>query len=313
MSVNTYYSQLMAHSKQLDIIHVIGLPRSRGTAVHLALAQAEEVSGQINEPFFYPDLKGRHWSLRSEGQSVRTFEQGCEHLWKKFQSLKDGDKKITIVAHDLTQDLTDEEFILLANLAKHVVLCVRDPLLNARSMFERHVNDKLADAGGDKLSFDQCLKLMKGEAPVPEGKPSRQEVFDHFAHEFQIPWENMLRFHEISQDLYRHKVTVLDVECLTSDPETKLRWLVEETRVLTYTNDMVHNWKKFVGRNFDCIITKQWGEFAHHNAWNGPVRNSDKLQFKTAEVRKEDFPAETLDVISFSQKAYDFMQNYVPH
>lgn len=320
MSIST---QLM-HSSNLNLIHVIGLPRSMGTALHMALSQAPEVDGQLNEPFYYPDLKGREWTYRPSEEAVRTFEDGCRHIWEKYQNIQaNADTEVTLVVHDLSQDLSDIEFKNMSQIAGHVVLVTRDPILNAMSMFTRYVNDKVAQPGGDKLSLGECLSLMKDEESfrqffqenplrvdtkllakllekedvVDEDFPAaRKKVIDIFRFEYLTAWKNMLKFIEIAREnLSSREFTVFDSSKLTEDVEENLRSLVDRISGLTFTPDMMNDWSKFAGKEFDCIITKNWGDFAHINAWNGPVRNSKGLKPKTSFAPKipvEEFPSE---------------------
>lgn len=328
---------------QLELIHVIGLPRSNGTAVHLALTQAKEVAGQLNEPFYYPDLKGRIYKYKPTKQdpAVRTFEDGCGHIVKRYEDAIAKNtqlKKVTLVVHDLSQDLTADEFRKLVKIQSHVIFVIREPSKQGLSLLTRYANDKLSQPGGNKLKSADVLKIMqnasalktyatnkktaevisldmvkklidkKDDKPLSdqEWETARCNVLEVFREEYTIAWDNLKYFHKMIQK--DHPNTVFDADWLFENPETHLKALSDRIGTITYDPSMIDNWTKGIGDQFQCVITRNWGDLAKTNAWNGPARNSKGIPKQTDSVQlpvqAHQFPSEVRNQVQMRLSMY---------
>lgn len=336
MNVSNYTQlQELVNQNQLEIIRVIALPRANGTALHLALTQASEVQGQLNEPFYYPDLKSRKWNYRPSEKPIRTFEEGCAFILERYkEAVKLNTGKIQLVIHDLSSDLSDEEFKNLANIDRYTIFTLRDPLKLALSQLTRFVNDKLSQPAGNKIKTKEALFLLDDNTNMLEfmhnnpGKVSevlvrqilgkekdaelieedlknaRKKVIDHFIEEYKIAWENLYHFWTLAKSDPTHpSYSVFDGGWLFDQPEKSLKELTQSIGSITYTTDMIHNWRKGIGQDFKCVITRLWGELAQTNAWNGPSRNS------TGIVRQPDSIHETLSLESFPKEIQKTIHN----
>lgn len=330
----------LVQSGKLDIIHVMGLPRSNGTALHLALTQAKEVSGQINEPLYFPD-KARKWNhVVLPDEKIRSFDEGCSFILDRYKDaaqLTSG--KVTLVVHNLSYQLMDDDFRKFLNLEKHIVFAIRDPRQVALSLFVRYVNDNLSEGGGDRVKTQDVLEFMNedtdlssfllknkekfstsmisqfvskdnGEQVSSEDlKLARQKLISIFLDKFPMCWENLYHYYRVVKSEHpTHPHSVFDSSWLYNYPETHLRDLVERIKSITYTPDMIHNWTKGNKNQFRCIITRNWGKLAETNAWNGPVRNSTKIEpskEKSSDTTTlESFPKEMRLVIGECDKLY---------
>src|SRR5690348_16298355 len=106
------YLQNLVGTGKLDIINVTGLPRSNGTALHVALTQAkavtpQEVIVQLYEPFYYPDLKGHLWKYIPLAKPLRTFDDRCQFIIKRYEE-ESPNEKVKLIIHELSQNLIDE-------------------------------------------------------------------------------------------------------------------------------------------------------------------------------------------------------------
>lgn len=305
---------------QLELLHVVAPPRANGTALHQALTQAPEVQGQLNEPFFYEDLKGRKWDfVRSRGEKFRTLDQACMHVLSRYDQLKDKSqgKKVTLVVHDLSTDLTSEEFRKFTEVSSHTIVTVRETTKQALSMLMRHTNDYLSDLGGDKLKTKDVVAMMKdGKAlqAFAQANPdkvslsaiyklagkkegadklseadfalARRKTLDRVEEEFTIAWENIHHFYQKLRKSEGTPFTIFDAEMLFVDSEAHLGELARRCKV-TYTKAMIDNWTRGTGDDFHCVITANWPkDLAMNNAWNGPARKSKRLELKAGSVEK---------------------------
>lgn len=337
--------QTLIANQKLECINVIGLPRSNGTALHLALTQAKEVHGQLNEPFYYPDIKGRKWSyVPDPAKPIRTFDDGCAFIIERYNE-ENTQHKVKLVIHDLSQNLTEHEFVSFLHFTSHTVFVVRDPINQALSMLVRYVNDKLSAPGGDKLSTQDVVKLMANENNLEIavkaktesislpliyqllGKNSAEElssedykaayhkVLDICLEEFTISWENIYHFFKVAQSSTNLRpFTVFDGESLFDNPEKQLMNLTRRIKSITFSSNMINHWTKGVKDQFHCVITRNWGDFAKVNAWNGPARNSTgitrhKNSTGAAMVHFDCFPPRIKNAIIKQQFAYREMLN----
>lgn len=311
-------------SGQLELIHILGLPRSNGTALEIALTQLKEVTGQLNEPFYYHDMKGRRWDfIPSPGEEVRSFETGCAFIAERVAEEKG--EKVQLVVHDLVQDLSLAEFEKLQTLNRHLIFTIRDPKKHALSMLTRYTNDLLSQPGGNLLKSSDVLKFMSDALTTEERlafvktlgdkfkigdegvDAARQKVIDRVIEEYNTPWENMeVFYHNMKEKHADHPYTVYDGGMLFSEPEKSLPRLVEKIKGLTYSLDMINNWTKGVKEQFRCIITRNWGDFAMVNAWNGPVRNS------TGITKQNDSFHDELDIAIFPAALREHILNKYP-
>ena len=354
MCTTTPYQQLieLTSSGKAEIVHVIGPPRSNGTALHLALAQ--RATGQINEPFYYPDFKGRKWSyVASPTDQVRTFDDGCDYILQRYkkEAVSKTSGPVTLVVHDLSPDLTEKEFENLLKFNSHLVFAIRDPRKQALSMLTRYVNDKISELGGNKLKTADVVQLMAdgnkfhiyvNENPDKVSLPMiynllgkkeedskrshevdtkisiddceivREKILKIVSEEFSISWDNLYRFFQLTQTNFtKHPHSIFDAASLFNNPEKNLMELTKRIKIIKYHPDMVHNWTKFTGVNFDCVITRKWGSLAQTNAWNGPVRNSDKIVLQKGNLSEpvplESFPPEFREVIKRQELPYERM------
>ncbi len=344
MASITAYQQLshLVENGQLELVHVLGKPRSNGTALHLALTQAEECQGQVNEPFYYPDMQARKWDwVPSAGEAIpRVFDDGCEWILNAYQEKKrEGLKKVVLVVHDLSQDLTAKEFRKLHNIVSHTVFVTRDPVKNALSMLTRYVNDTVSQPGGNKLSGSEVLEIASSgqnlqkfalanpdkisqelirilsrnkdkELTREDYDRARQCVLCIFSHQFSVAWENFEHFLSIARHEWApRRFTVFNGSWLFEKPEDSLRSLTARIGSLSFTPSMINGWTKGVGPSFNCIITHNWGLFEQvNNAWNGPVRNSRGIVIQKDSVSTpmplSAFPTEVTQTIQNASRIY---------
>lgn len=343
--INSYQTiKTLVQTDELELIHVVGLPRSNGTALHIALTQGEKVAGQINEPLCYPDLRGRKYSYLPEGKPQRTFEEGCAHIVEKYYREKatHPQQKITLVIHDLSRDITEKEHRKLLKISAHMVFCLREPSQVALSMFTRYVNDKLSQPGGKKLKAAEVVDLMHDDQDFAgyvrkhpeslsqalickllgkaESEPisdqellvAKEKVIDIFLEEYEIAWDNLYRLFTITQmEAKKEEWSIFDSAWLFDKPEVHLKQLCERIKSIAYTPAMIFRWTKGVKENFHCIITRNWGHFAQINAWNGPVRNSSGIEKQPDSLNREvsllEFPSRLRPAIRQRRLPYQQM------
>lgn len=322
MSLNPVYNQLQEDklNGRFESFHVIGLPRSNGTALHQALVQAPEATGQINEAWNYHDLKGRDWDfVPSSGEVVRTFEDGCSFVMDHYQRFVSQTEKVKLVLHDLSYHITLEEFKQFQQLDSHIVFAIRNPLQHALSLLTRYVNDKISQPGGNKLNSQEALEFLDDNTDVVDycekiqgkidlnlirqltGKEvneemdhedyveAREKILEMLMHGYSACWNNLYQFFTMASNEESSSTcpyTVFDSACLFNEPELHLNMLAERINGLSYTPQMVSGWTKGTGDDFNCVITRNWGDFAKINAWNGPARNSTGITFHKGSVKK---------------------------
>lgn len=345
------YTQLceLTRAGKLQIVHVVGLPRSNGTALHLALTQAKEAIGQINEPFNYPDLKGRHWSYRSTPETqIRTFEDGCDHILQRYKTeigSNSTGKPVALLVHDLSQDLTDTEFRKMLNFNTHLIFSIRNPLQQCLSLLIRYVNDKISEPGGNKLKTKDVIQLMANDkifhdfAMMNKDKISLQmicklvgkemnapldgrdfqvayrKILETVIEEFSISWDNLHHFFQVMQNQYPDRPqSVFDAASLFDKPDASLKALTKRIRILSYNPRMVDGWTKGINDQFQCVITRNWGSLAETNAWNGPARHSTGIRLQKEAVHSsielDIFPSELAARIKESLRSYNAMSRH---
>lgn len=179
LSASQRFQNLIANG-QLQCIFVVGTPRGCGTAEHQALTQPDEMHGQLNEPFFYPEkaLKGRKFDYLPPLQNpIRTFDTGCEHILKRYhlavEKLKLTEEqrkntKIGLVIHELSHHFNLEEFRKIVPMSSHMVFAIRNTTQQIFSTLARYVNDKISQPGGNKIAPQETLTLMQSTAAFKE-------------------------------------------------------------------------------------------------------------------------------------------------
>lgn len=318
-------------SHQLQIVQVIGLPRANGTALHIALTQSSEATAQLNEPFIHGnDLRPRKWEyVRVPTDTSRSFEDVCRHINTLFRAVYDPPKlpklPITLVLHDISFYITDEEYKKFSSLCSHTVFAIRDPTQQALSLLTRDVNDALFGSGSDVLKPADVLKHMAtvdsfktfvSTCGLPKGKITQNEadskssdsiyrdfrdkILREFIEELEVCWVNTEHYAKQMYFMGR-SFSIFDAGWLFCEKlESHLQSLCKDIRVLTYTSDMMNKWVKGVGKDFHAV--ESWGEKANSNAWTGKVRNSTGIGRQTGSIDKslpsDLFPSELRAVIS---------------
>lgn len=328
--MSTNYQQLftLTQGGQLELDWVIGPPRSCGNALHLLLTQGNEIDSQLDEPFHVMGLKERKYVLfqnHGDGETQdlldQAFEDGCGHVLTKYLSLKQEEKKVRLIIHDISQTLSEQDFDKIARLSCHMVFTTRDPKQQVLSLLTRYTNDQWSDRGGSRLKTEDVLELMndktnlkdyvathreKLSASLPTSEEElqqlRQATLQFVAEESNASWEQLQFFVQHSASYSNLNACVFKSEWLHDDPEKHVKDLSKLFEI-TYTSSMLNKWTKCVGKDFDCVITRSWGEFAFQNAWNGPARNSTGIEKQPGSSNQD------IDLNQFPSKLHDTIRN----
>jgi hypothetical protein len=339
----------LVQTGKLRIIYELSLPRSNSTAWQIAIAQAPEVTGQINEPSFHSDFKVRKHDEISD--PARSFEVYCEKIIARAKTLSEStsDDNVTLVVNDLVHSVSAEELKKILELTDDIVITVRDPRVQGLSCLTRIINDSLDSLGGGNISLKLALELankleftdeeladLKGpgknkfnpdrilellELPKDMAISSEilQKAISHAvtktSHDYiEICWNNMKAQLDIIRTAKSDvRLVIVDGAELLQHPQEVMKKSAEILG-LTYTQDMVDHWVKSVGEDFYCSITQGWGDLAFTNHWNGPVRSSSGIEYKPNNVSTicdiSEFPASMHESLTGALLVYnDIMGN----
>lgn len=322
---------------QLKLYYELSLPRSHSTAWQIAICEAPEIHAQINEPGHHADLKSRRFDeprTTSDRTSDDYFKRIWERVVaKENRLLSTNARPVGLVVNDLVQTINRRELMAMLTLTDKIIITIRDPRLQACSALLRTINDALDSPGGGNISLNLALQLAKkttftqdemnhlvgnGRDKInakhilqalsqPEDAiltsdlliQAIQNAIERCKIEYiDICWENLQTQCQVINEFSQKDsdIVMIDGSDLLENPSALMQQTSNQLK-LTYSPDMVNNWKKANKENFHCSITENWGELAFTNHWNGPVRASTQFEAKKDSVSHkmavEDFP-ETL-------------------
>jgi hypothetical protein len=290
----------LVHRGQLELNWVVGPPRSNGNALHLLLTQSDEITSQIDEPFHVIGMPERKYILFAQIKESETkqlledaFERGCSHIVKKYEALSPQASKVSLMVHDISQTLSEEDFDKIKGLSRSIVFTTRNPIEQALSMLTRYTNDRWSSFGVAFLSTENVLEFMNDETCLSdyisqnsekfnscllekneeELQGIRKETLQLIEDEFNASWIQIQKFINATSDTATPFRAIFDANQMFEEPEKHISELAQ-TLQIGYKDAMINNWTKCVGPNFDCVITRFLGDQADQNAWNGPARTS---------------------------------------
>ena len=214
----------LIEQKKLRLLHVMALPRTNGTAFSIALTQAPEVQGQLNEPYFQTDLRGRRWDHVEIRPGVdRTFEEGCANVLAKYHKNSAASQgMITICIHEISRDLTADEYTKILPLISYELFLIRDPLKHALSLLTRYANMALGNLMGSEIKTAGVLSLLSADDAL------RAKTLPMFSGQFELSWSNMEHFITMIQESSDAPAwDVVDGGLLTGAPEPLLKHVSE--------------------------------------------------------------------------------------
>jgi hypothetical protein len=74
-------------------------------------------------------------------------------------------------------------------------------------------------------------------------------------------------------------IIMVDGERFLQDPANTLLYVTGKLADVSYTPDMVNDWKKFTGKDFVCYISQNL-EMSGSNLWNGESQNSRRIKVR---------------------------------
>ena len=269
--------------------------------------------------------------------------QSQQRAWTAADPFKQQQPALNLIVNDLTHSVSLNETRLMLHISKDICVTIRDPFRQAHSALTRCINDGLSKPGGDVITAKQALALanktffsaeeishlqvsgainskhLLAGLGFDENKSLTNELLlRSIANAVQrccqdyieICWENLRKQLELIRATPNVNLVVIDGDDLLQDPETVMRRSCEAFD-LEYTENMVHHWEKSRGEKFNCSITENWPrDLAMNNAWNGPARNSTKIE------RKPNAISDKVSLTSFPQsmhanleKAQEFYEN----
>jgi len=288
----------LVHRKSLEIIHIVAPPRTYGNALHLALTQSPCVAGQINEPHFSSHYQGRTWGEEGAREGTRSFDDGCSDILTTVESAqrKQIEKPVRVVIHNISADLNREEFEKMCLISKRTVFMTRPLQAIAQSLMMRYANDQFTGPASDKLNpqaVDTLMSSLESTKQYLSTNLDLQHLQNTSDKDLQIlketvqqlvidklerSWSNLFQGIRFCKD-QKFPYTIFPSEQIFTEAVNHLETLSTECGI-RYSDDMIHNWHKCVGKDFNCSITRNWGDLAHTNAWNGPARNSTGIRFQ---------------------------------
>ncbi len=334
---------------KVEFIYIMALPRTCGTALHQALAQADEVSGQINEPACYDDVRGRRYDFKpSPTDKLRTFDTVCQRI---FSCYNPASTHMKFVIHDISVFATTEEVMKMNKLTRNTICVIRSPLNMAISQFTRIINDRLAQPGGDVLSSNEVFYLMSPhfEGIEPQGKidfvmsrpqlvkrirdfhskkegepvtaeeidAARKSAVEYAQEQYCFAWDNLFEFFKFYKRAQNQRLVVFNGDLLQKpnvDHHATLKELVSHFPSITYKPDMVNNWVKGVKERFVCFVSKIVGK---NSAWNRSSHSNTCLTSEHSTVLKNprhlgEFPLEMQKVIRERFSIFNQIKDYKP-
>lgn len=239
-------------------------------------------------------------------------------------------RPIGLVINDLVTDINRVELAAVLQLTDKITITIRDPRIQGFSALTRCINDaidspeggqispkmalylanktyfteeefkELTGPGKDKINPSTAIKslgyaeetMLRSEMLVKAIETAVKRCSEEY---IEICWNNLKEEMNFIEKVAKPGTTliILDGSDLLKNPVSMMRQSAKALGV-TYTSDMVNRWKKATLNNFYCCITKDWGDFAMKNAWNGPVRNSRRFESKPDSIAKapavEEFP-----------------------
>ena len=336
-------------SGRLSLYYVVSVPRSNSTALMMALTQAPQIAGLLNEPFVRADHRAVPWDSGAPAHADH-FDDGCAHILERavdaartLASAK-GAASVGLCVHDHAKDLTEAQFRALASLSRHLFFAVREPLAQSASFLARMCNEAVGIRGRDTIRADAALALLKDAdafarhaeaniATIDRDHASRISGLDPAAiapgnmkalhaalvarclSELTKSWENLTRYAAIARE-ERMPANVSDSATMLATPREHLAALCEVSG-LTFTPDMVDNWRKGTGDDFHCIISRPFGPGAATNAWNGPARTSRGITCHSgsvgaAPVFRDALPAEATEYLDRVSAQYAATLERIP-
>lgn len=314
----------LVEKEQVNIIFELSLPRSNSTAWQIAISEAPEIHGQINEPSFHPDVKGRrHNEPFKSDAGERSFDEYCKRILDRLEMLFSGTstRPIGLVVNDISHSLRTDELTAILKLSNKIAVTIRNPMSQLASVLTRVVNDSLVGYDSANLSTQKVLSLVKQEMfldkeiaeligvgkekinpnwilsklSLPKETPFTAKILKRaidlainhcISQHLDICWDNLDQHFETIKNYRPHpSLIIIDGSDLVKDPETIMKKSSSGLK-LTYTKNMIDHWQKANKDNFYCCITANLGkEQAMQNAWNGPVRNSTQLEQKPESIK----------------------------
>lgn len=165
-----YYQRLqdLVNTNQVTIYYEISIPRSHSTVWQIAITEAPEIDGQINEPSFYFDDKPRHHN-ETESSKSRTFEEYCRRIVESLEGNQEKGKigllektsrrPVGLVVNDLTHSISSQELDQILHLTDKIAITIRDPRMQCYSILTRTINDALHRLGGGNIPPKTAFSL----------------------------------------------------------------------------------------------------------------------------------------------------------
>ena len=356
---NFEHLKALVATGQVKLLWELSLPRSNSTAWQIAICEAPEIKGQINEPSFHSDLRSRSFHLPSK-KGDRSLEEYCGRILERLEGSKEkgklglfadeDERPVNLVINDLVTDIRKVDLEAILPLTRKIAITIRDPRLQAYSALTRTLNDALDAPGGGNISPAMALYLSTkthftkkefadllgpGKDKVnpatilrflkqPEVMALTPELLleaisltvAHCKKDYvDICWDN---FKQQMQYIKKHArtgtaITVIDGSDLTEHPISIMQQSSKALGI-TYMPAMVYQWRKSSSKKFYCCVTEGWGELAVSNHWNGPARNSKRLERKPSSIADilalEIFPLVMQDSIKDALKIYQQISQY---
>lgn len=301
------YAKLLAlkNEGKFRAYYILSPPRTNSTAFQLALAQAPEIQGQLNEPLFLPDV-----IPMPIGEGRGDFDSRCDVIVAKLDKIASGQHSLPIdlVINDMTGHIMRDEMHRLIDLTDKWVVTIRHPQIQALSFLTRIIDSRLAlspsesNPGLRRLSAKDVVNLATKDTFSPELRDrldrakvrhwarvqqSNEALNDAeiaaavrtvsaiAAQQFRIDWSNLRVQVGILEQRLGNQFMIVDGSDLLRNPYVIME-AVSRRMGLTYEQNMVDHWTKFLGRDFDSPVTNG----NPNNGWNTPAANSTKLEYK---------------------------------
>lgn len=152
----------------IKLYYELSIPRSNSTAWQIAICEAPEIHGQLNEPSFHKDFKSRPFNS-PYNESDRTFEEYFSRIVERLEGNKEKGKKgllsdksqkpVGIVVNDLVHSINQVELKAILRITNKITITIRDPRIQAHSVLTRIINDTLDEPGGGNISPRMALYL----------------------------------------------------------------------------------------------------------------------------------------------------------